>query len=235
MSNTTTTEAATVDQSTADGAASETGAESAAVTEGATALGDAGKKALDTMKAELKQAKDELANLRAANGDKRGVERIRQQLRDEVQDQVRELEAFKAKAEGREVEYEATLAAQKVKDEALGVANERILNWAVRAAAAAKLADPADATLYLDLSGFKVGPDGEVDGDAITSAIDDLLKSKPYLAAQGTRFKGEADGGARKEPPADLDGQIAAATAAGQHQLAIALKQQRAALAAHKS
>ena len=77
--------------------------------------------------------------------------------------------------------------------------------------------------------------DGEVDGDAVASAIDKLITDEPYLAAQGTRFKGEADGGARKEPPADLDGQIAAATAAGQHQLAIALKQQRAALAAHKS
>ena len=47
MSETTTD--ATVDQSTADGAATDTGAESAAVTEGATALGDAGKKALDAM------------------------------------------------------------------------------------------------------------------------------------------------------------------------------------------
>ena len=233
MSETTTD--ATVDQSTADGAATDTGAESAAVTEGATALGDAGKKALDTMKAELKQAKDELANLRAANGDKRGVERIRQQLRDEVQDQVRELEAFKAKAEGREVEYKASLAAQAVKDEALSAANQRILKAEVRAQAASKLNDPKDALLYLDLSGFEVGEDGEVDGDAVATAIDKLITDKPYLAAQGTRFKGEADGGARKEPPADLDGQIAAATAAGQHQLAIALKQQRAALAAHKS
>ena len=192
---------------------------------GAEALGDAGKKALDAMKADVKALKDRLALTGEGSVDRA----------DRITAEIEELRAFKAKAEGREVEYEATLAAQKVKDEALGVANERILNWAVRAAAAAKLADPADATLYLDLSGFKVGPDGEVDGDAITSAIDDLLKSKPYLAAQGTRFKGEADGGARKEPPADLDGQIAAATAAGQHQLAIALKQQRAALAAHKS
>ena len=225
----------TVDQSTADGATTDTGTESATVTEGATALGDAGKKALDAMKAELKQAKDELANLRAANGDKRGVERIRQQLRDEVQDQVRELEAFKAKAEGREAEHAATLAAQAVKDEALSAANQRILKAEVRAQAAAKLNDPKDALLYLDLSGFEVGEDGEVDGDAVATAIDKLITDKPYLAAQGTRFKGEADGGARKEPPADLDGQIAAATAAGQHQLAIALKQQRAALAAHKS
>ena len=211
MSNTTTTEAATVDQSTADGAASETGAESAAVTEGATALGDAGKKALDAMKAERNEAK--AAAKQAAD----------------------DLAALRAQVEGREAEHKATLDAQRVKDEALSAANQRILKAEVRAQAASKLNDPKDALLYLDLSGFEVGEDGEVDGDAVAAAIDKLITDKPYLAAQGTRFKGEADGGARKEPPADLDGQIAAATAAGQHQLAIALKQQRAALAAHKS
>jgi vacuolar-type H+-ATPase subunit I/STV1 len=209
MSETTTD--ATVDQSTADGAASETGAESAAVTEGATALGDAGKKALDAMKAERNEAKAETKRLSD------------------------EYAALKAQIEGREAEHAATLAAQAVKDEALSAANQRILKAEVRAQAASKLNDPKDALLYLDLSGFEVGEDGEVDGDAVAAAIDKLITDKPYLAAQGTRFKGEADGGARKEPPADLDGQIAAATAAGQHQLAIALKQQRAALAAHKS
>lgn len=209
MSETTTD--ATVDQSTADGAASETGAESAAVTEGATALGDAGKKALDAMKAERNEAK--AAAKQAAD----------------------DLAALRAQVEGREAEHKATLDAQRVKDEALSAANQRILKAEVRAQAASKLNDPKDALLYLDLSGFEVGEDGEVDGDAVASAIDKLITDKPYLAAQGTRFKGEADGGARKEPPADLDGQIAAATAAGQHQLAIALKQQRAALAAHKS
>jgi len=181
------------------------------VTEGATALGDAGKKALDAMKAERNEAKAETKRLSD------------------------EFAAFKAQIEGREAEHAATLAAQAVKDEALSAANQRILKAEVRAQAASKLNDPKDALLYLDLSGFEVGEDGEVDGDAVAAAIDKLITDKPYLAAQGTRFKGEADGGARKEPPADLDGQIAAATAAGQHQLAIALKQQRAALAAHKS
>ena len=209
MSETTTD--ATVDQSTADGAATDTGAESAAVTEGATALGDAGKKALDAMKAERNEAK--AAAKQAAD----------------------DLAALRAQVEGREAEHKATLDAQRVKDEALSAANQRILKAEVRAQAASKLNDPKDALLYLDLSGFEVGEDGEVDGDAVATAIDKLITDKPYLAAQGTRFKGEADGGARKEPPADLDGQIAAATAAGQHQLAIALKQQRAALAAHKS
>ena len=211
MSDTTTTEAATVDQSTADGAASETGAESAAVTEGANALGDAGKKALDAMKAERNEAK--AAAKQAAD----------------------DLAALRAQVEGREAEHKATLDAQRVKDEALSAANQRILKAEVRAQAAGKLNDPKDALLYLDLSGFEVGPDGDVDGETVAAAIDDLLKNKPYLAAQGVRFQGGADGGARKESVADIDGQIAAATAAGQHLLAIQLKQQRAAQLANKS
>ena len=209
MSETTTD--ATVDQSTADGAATDTGAESAAVTEGATALGDAGKKALDAMKAERNEARAEAKAAADA------------------------IAALTAQVEGKQAEYEAAQKTREVETAALAKANERILKAEVRAQAASKLNDPKDALLHLDLSKFEVGEDGEVDGDAVASAIDKLITDKPYLAAQGTRFKGEADGGARKEPPADLDGQIAAATAAGQHQLAIALKQQRAALAAHKS
>jgi len=209
MSETTTD--ATVDQSTADGAASETGAESAAVTEGATALGDAGKKALDAMKAERNEARAEAKAAADA------------------------IAALTAQVEGKQAEYEAAQKTREVETAALAKANERILKAEVRAQAASKLNDPKDALLHLDLSKFEVGEDGEVDGDAVATAIDKLITDKPYLAAQGTRFKGEADGGARKEPPADLDGQIAAATAAGQHLLAIQLKPQRAALAAHKS
>ena len=211
MSNTTTTEAATVDQSTADGAATETGAESAAVTEGATALGDAGKKALDAMKAERNEARAEAKAAADA------------------------IAALTAQVEGKQAEYEAAQKTREVETAALAKANERILKAEVRAQAASKLNDPKDALLHLDLSKFEVGEDGEVDGDAVATAIDKLITDKPYLAAQGTRFKGEADGGARKEPPADLDGQIAAATAAGQHLLAIQLKQQRAAQLANKS
>jgi len=162
MSETTTaTETATVDQSTADGAAPETGAESAAVTEGAPALGDAGKKALDAMKAERNEAKAEAKRF------------------------ADEFAALRAQVEGREAEHAATLAAQAVKDEALSAANQRILKAEVRAQAASKLNDPKDALLYLDLSGFEVGEDGEVDGDAVAAAIDKLITDKPYLAVQG--------------------------------------------------
>jgi hypothetical protein len=118
-----------------------------------------------------------------------------------------ELDAIKAKAEGKEAEFAAQQEAQRVKDEALAVANDRILKAEVRAQAAAKLADPQDALRFLNLSDFEVGADGEVDASQITSAIDDLIASKPYLAAQGgKKFQGSADGGARNDTatPAQL-------------------------------
>ena len=172
---------------------------------GAEALGDAGKKALDAMKAERHAAKQEAADLRA------------------------KLDAVLAKEQGREAEHAAALAAQKVRDDALATANARILKAEVRAAAAGKLADPQDALKFLDLSTFEVGTDGEVDGGAVEAAILDLIKRKPYLAAAqgGPRFQAGADGGARKESQTSIDEQIAAATKAGNIPLVIALKQRR--------
>lgn len=129
--------------------------------EGAEALGDPGKKALDAMKADRNAA--------------------RQQAR-ELQEQI---DALKAQAEGREAEHQAELERRKVEEAALAKANERILKAEVRAAAASKLADPADALRFIDLSEFEVGTEGDVDSEAISDAIAGLLKSKPYLAAQG--------------------------------------------------
>ena len=139
-----------------------------------------------------------------------------------------EFAAYIATAEGREAEHETDQANQKVRDDALSVANQRILKAEVRAAAATKLADPADALRFLDLSSFEVGEDGEIDAATVASAIDDLIASKPYLAAQGgKRFQGSGDTGTRNEStrPAQLNGedlkklspqQIVAAKNAGQ-------------------
>lgn len=110
-----------------------------------------------------------------------------------------ELDAIKAKADGKEAEFQAQQEAQRVKDEALAGANERILKAEVRAAAASKLADPQDALRFLDLSEFEVDSDGNVSGD-IAKALEDLITQKPYLAAQGgKKFQGSADGGARND------------------------------------
>ena len=130
---------------------------------GAEALGDAGKRALDAMKAERNQAKTDAAAAKA------------------------ETETLKAQIAGRETEHKATVEAQRLRDEARTEAdkraNQRILAAEVRATAAGKLADPADALRYLDLSTFDVKDDGETDSAAIAKAVDDLIKNKPYLAA----------------------------------------------------
>lgn len=140
---------------------------------GADALGDPGKKALDAMKQKWKDAERTARETSA------------------------ELARLKAEAAGKQVEHEAEVAAQKAKDDALAAANERILKAEVRAAAAGKLSDPADALRFIDLSSIEVGEDGEVNAADIASAIDDLINTKPYLAAQGGRFQGSGDGGAR--------------------------------------
>lgn len=100
-------------------------------------------------------------------------------------DEAETLRGELAKLQGKEAEYEEQAKARAVEAEALAKANGRILKAEVRAAAAGKLHDPADALRHLDLSDFEVGDDGEVDTAAVTEAIEALVKSKPYLAAQG--------------------------------------------------
>jgi hypothetical protein len=142
-----------------------------------------------------------------------------------------EFDAFRAKAEGKEAEFVAAQEAQRVKDEALAAANERILKADIRTAAKGKLNDPNDAFRYpedIDLSAFEANADGEYDAADIAQAIDRLIEKKPYLAAQGQRFQGEVDGGTRNESAKSIDDQIAEAMAAGNHGLAISLKRQKA-------
>jgi hypothetical protein len=112
----------------------------------------------------------------------------------------REFNEFKAKAEGKEAEFAAEQKAREAEQAALSKVNDRILKSEVKAAAKGVLADPQDAYKFLDLDSFEVDNDGNVDEDAIAHALADLVKNKPYLAAQGgSRFKGTADGGARTD------------------------------------
>lgn len=178
--------------------------------EGADKLGDPGKRALDTMKAERKAAREEAARAKA------------------------ELEALQAKIAGQEAEHAAKVERDKVQAEALGKANERILKAEVRAVAAGKLADPADALRFIDLLTIEVDEEGEPDSAAITAAVEELVKNKPYLAAQGApRFQGGADGGARNDPPGkSIQEQIVEAEKARDHRTAIRLRQELAAKSA---
>lgn len=143
--------------------------------EGADKLGDAGKRALDSMKARLR---DEKAKRRTAEAER---------------DTLR----TGAKKDGEPTADEIRAEARK---EATDKANARIIRSEIRAAAAGKLADPKDALVYLDLSKFEVDEDGEIDSEDIVEAIDDLIKNKPYLAAAtAKRFQGTGDGGAARK------------------------------------
>lgn len=143
--------------------------------EGADQLGDPGKKALDSMKDKWKTERDK----------RRELERMLAERDKPADSDAPDPEAIVRQAE----------------QAAMAKANERIIRAEVKAAAAGKLADPADAFRFLDLDQFEVDADGNLDADEVSDAIEDLLKSKPYLAAQGgttKRFQGTADSGARK-------------------------------------
>lgn len=200
------------------------------------ALGDPGKKALDRMKAQRNKFRDELAALKAAGGDVNAAKALKTSLAaanaDELKTLRQQVAELTAKAEGREAEYAAEQAKREAESEALAKANGRILRSEVRAAAAGKLTDPADALLYLDLTQFEVDDDGNVDTEELSDAIDELLRTKPYLSvsAQGgnSRFKGGADGGTRKgSKPPTLDEQIVAAQKDGNARLVISLQNQK--------
>lgn len=147
--------------------------------EGEEALGDPGKKALAAMKADAKAAR---AEARAAIARAQAAEAALANKDKPAEEQA--LEAARAEARA----------------EALAKANERILRSELRAAATGKLADPSDAALYINLAEFDVSDDGDVDSDALSEAIDQLIQRKPHLAAaKQNRFDGAADQGAKRE------------------------------------
>ena len=145
---------------------------------GAEALGDAGKRALDTMKAARNAARDAERKAKA------------------------DLAALQAQIDGNEAKHQQELEAQRITDEALAAANLRIKKAELRAAATGKLSDPNDAQTFISLDAIEVDDEGNVDRTALDAAVAELLTKKPYLAAQGgSRFQGAADGGARNGDP----------------------------------
>lgn len=151
--------------------------------DGEDELGDAGKQALDRMKAKLKAERERriaAEQKAAATADQDDAARVR-----------------------REAEAAATAKA-----------NARIVKAEIRAAAAGKLADPADALAFLNTNDFEVDDDGDVDADEIAAAIDDLLRRKPHLAAQGgARPKPDRSQGATGKGTASTEQQFADAIA----------------------
>lgn len=124
--------------------------------------------------------------------------KVNRDLERKLNDALRRIEESAAKTAE---EREALERQRKAEEVALAKANERILKAEVRAAAADKLSDPADALRFIDLGGFDVGDDGSVDTDAISDAVADLLSKKPYLAKNrdgAPKVQGSADGGTRE-------------------------------------
>lgn len=181
--------------------------------EGTDALGDAGKQALDRMKEQRNAARAEARAFKALGKT------------------PEELQALLTGQKGADVVPDPEAIKAEGRREAIAEANARILRSEIKAAAAGKVAPDviADLPKLLDLSALEVDADGNVDEDEIAEAIETLLKNKPSLAAQrDQRFKGGADGGTRKGSSKSIDDQIAEASAAGNHALAISLKRQKA-------
>jgi len=114
-------------------------------------------------------------------------------------------------------EQERAVAEAKAegKAEAIQTLARKLLEAEVRAQAAGKLADPADAARLLDLDDF-LGDDGTYDAKAIGRALDELVVAKPYLAAGHTNGSGSAakppqgarDGGKQSEADDFIRGMV---------------------------
>lgn len=128
--------------------------------EGADQLGDPGKKALATMKAEKAEARREAAEAkrRAAAAEKRVAEF-------EERDKS-ELEKATAKAEREAKRAEAATA--------------RAVLAEIKTAAKGDFADISDALAFLDPAMY-AADDGEIDTDAISADLEALLEKKPHL------------------------------------------------------
>lgn len=144
---------------------------------------------LEGMRAALTRANNEAKKYRLRAKENQSAQAELEELRQRsMSDQEKAVAA--AKAEGRQ--------------EALTMANERLVRAEVKAAAAGRFANPNLApSLIPDLDRF-ISPDGDVDTAGITKAIDLLLQAEPYLGS-AARNVGSADGGARPAPSNDGD------------------------------
>lgn len=169
---------------------------------GAEELGDAGKRALDAMKAKLKSEK-------AAR--------------------VAAEKALQApKADAPDVDKITAEADRKANERA----NLRVLKADLRVAASDLLADPSDALAFLDLGQFEPDSQGEFDPDEIADALKDLVKRKPHLgkaAQSGTKRIPvvPADPANKLSTPVSLSDQIASAQAKGDINTVIALQNRK--------
>lgn len=123
-----------------------------------------------------------------------------------------ELEGASKTDQEKAVEAARKEAADAARSELTAQLNAERIESALIRAASAKLADPQDAVVHLK-DKIEVGDDGRPDQKAVASAIEQLLKDKPYLAAATRNSHGSADQGAKKngqQKPATLSDAVAA-------------------------
>jgi hypothetical protein len=194
-----------VDEMLVDGAAGDE------APEGAEALGDAGKRAIDAMKAKERAARAELREWKALGLTPADVKALIEGRKADSSEEKPDLDAIRREAERA----------------ALSKANQRVIRAEVKAAAKGIVADDVipDLPRLLDLAQFEVDDDGNLDPEDVRDALADFLNQRPSLAAQGgRRFQGSGDGGARKETQPSLDEQIRDAETAGDWKLSRRLK-----------
>jgi hypothetical protein len=167
----------TTDETVSDGTASDESTDSAPDTEGdPAALGDAGKKALDSMKSKWREERDKRRDLESR------------------------LVALESAPKGDTDQPDADQIKAQATREATEKANARIVRSEIKAAAAGKFADITDVFANIDPAKFEVDDNGEIDPVEISDAIEELLTRKPHLAATARpRFQGTGDGGAARK------------------------------------
>ncbi|WP_181442265.1 hypothetical protein [Streptomyces tateyamensis] len=146
------------------------------------ALGDAGKRALERVKAERAAAKAEAA-----------AEKQR------ADDLAAKVAAFE---DEKRTDLEKAQAAADTAAKQAAAATARAVRAEVKAMAATSFADPSDATALLDLTQY-TSSTGEIDAARIATDLAALLQAKPHLAKPATTPAGpRPDAGQGARPPA---------------------------------
>lgn len=130
-------------------------------------LGENGVKALQAERTARKAAEKQIADLAAQ------LDAIRAE---QMTDQEKALAAARVEA------------AEAAKAETAATYERRLLEATVKAQAAGRFRDPADALRYLDTTDLPRGDDGVLDEAAIGVALDAVLSERPYLAAAADKW-----------------------------------------------
>lgn len=169
-----------------------------------TELGEKGKRAL---------AAERDARAKAERDRKAAEKRAK-----DLEDRLAKIEGESKSEHEKAVEAARREAADAARTEMTAELHAERIEAALIRAASGKLADPHDAVRFLKET-IEVGDDGRPDSKAVASAIEQLLKDKPYLApSTATNGRGSADQGTRKngrQKPATLTDAIAGHYAAG--------------------